>query len=295
MRASVGSERAQRYKFVEADIVDLDACRRACDSVDFVLHQAALGSVPRSIEDPLRTHAANATGFLNMLVAARDARVSRFVYAASSSAYGDHPALPKVEETIGDPLSPYAVTKRLNELYAQVFTRCYGMETIGLRYFNVFGPRQDPSGAYAAVIPRFVFAMLQGSPVTIYGDGETSRDFCYVDNVVAANLLAATADEPSAIGQVFNVAAGARTSLIELHRLLRDLIAERRPDLTFPAPTHAPFRAGDVRHSEADIAKAKRLLGYAPLRDVPEGLREALPWYEQHLTRDEQPMLNRAC
>jgi UDP-N-acetylglucosamine 4-epimerase len=230
-----------------------------------------------------------------MLVAARDANVRRFVYAASSATYGDHPALPKVEETIGDPLSPYAVTKRLNELYAQVFTRCYGMETIGLRYFNVFGPRQDPSGAYAAVIPRFVFAMLQGSPVTIYGDGETSRDFCYVDNVVAANLLAATADEPSAIGQVFNVAAGARTSLIELHRLLRDLIAERRPDLSFPAPTHAPFRAGDVRHSEADIAKAKRLLGYAPLRDVPEGLREALPWYEQHLTRDEQPMLNRAC
>jgi UDP-N-acetylglucosamine 4-epimerase len=293
VRASVGPARAERYRFIEADIVEPDACRRACESVDVVLHQAALGSVPRSIEDPLRTHAANATGFVNMLVAARDAGARRFVYAASSATYGDHPALPKVEEVVGSPLSPYAVTKRMNELYAQVFTRCYGIETIGLRYFNVFGPRQDPQGAYAAVIPRFVSAMLSGLPVTIYGDGETSRDFCYVDNVVAANLLAATTHEASAIAQVFNVAAGARTSLNELHALLRDVIAERRPGSTFPPPIHAPFRAGDVRHSEADIGKAKKLLGYAPLQDVRGGLREALPWYEQHLARDE-PALTRA-
>jgi UDP-N-acetylglucosamine 4-epimerase len=283
VQAAVGPARAARYRFIEADIVELDACQHGCESVDFVLHQAALGSVPRSIDDPLRTHATNATGFLNMLVAARDARVRRFVYAASSATYGDHAALPKVEEVIGAPLSPYAVTKRVDELYAQVFTRCYDIETIGLRYFNVFGPRQDPSGAYAAVVPRFVSAMLTGTPVTIYGDGETSRDFCYVDNVVAANLLAATTVEASAVGQIFNVAAGARTSLNELHRMLNELIAERRPTLSFPPPIHAAFRAGDVRHSEADIGKARRLLGYAPLHDVRTGLRDALPWYERHL------------
>jgi UDP-N-acetylglucosamine 4-epimerase len=292
VRATVGPDRAQRYRFVEANIVDPSVCRQACESVDVVLHEAALGSVPRSLEDPLSTHAANATGFLNMLVAARDAGVHRFVYAASSATYGDHPALPKVEDVVGSPLSPYAVTKRVNELYAQVFTRCYGIETIGLRYFNVFGPRQDPGGAYAAVIPRFVSAMLSGSPITIYGDGETSRDFCYVDNVVAANLLAATTRESSAIAQVFNVAAGARTSLNELHCLLRDVISERHPGSTFRAPIHAPFRAGDVRHSEADIGKAKGLLGFVPLQDVRGGLRQALPWYEQHLARDE-PALNR--
>jgi UDP-N-acetylglucosamine 4-epimerase len=283
VRAAVGRERGARYRFVEADIVDVAACRRACEGVDFVLHQAALGSVPRSIEEPLRTHATNASGFLNMLVAARDAGVRRFVYAASSATYGDHVALPKVEEIVGAPLSPYAVTKRVNELYAQVFTRCYGTETVGLRYFNVFGPRQDPSGAYAAVVPRFVAAMLAGEPVTINGDGETSRDFCYVDNVVAANLLAATTPETSAIGQVFNVAAGARTTLNELHGILRELISERSPARAFPPPVHAAFRAGDVRHSEADIGKARRLLGYLPLFDVRRGLREALPWYEQHL------------
>ena len=283
VRAAVGRERGERYQFLEADIVDLGACSRACEGVDFVLNQAALGSVPRSIDEPLRTHATNATGFLNMLVAARDAGVRRFVYAASSATYGDHVALPKVEEIVGAPLSPYAVTKRVNELYAHVFTRCYGIETIGLRYFNVFGPRQDPSGAYAAVVPRFVAAMLTGEPVTIYGDGESSRDFCYVDNVVTANLLAATTSEASAIGQVFNVAAGARTTLNELHGILRDLIAERCPTRSFPPPVHAAFRAGDVRHSEADIGKARRLLGYLPQFDVRRGLREALPWYEQHL------------
>jgi UDP-N-acetylglucosamine 4-epimerase len=281
VRAAVGRERGARYRFVEADIVDVAACRRACEGVDFVLHQAALGSVPRSIEEPLRTHATNASGFLNMLVAARDAGVRRFVYAASSATYGDHVALPKVEEIVGAPLSPYAVTKRVNELYAQVFTRCYGTETVGLRYFNVFGPRQDPSGAYAAVVPRFVAAMLAGEPVTINGDGETSRDFCYVDNVVAANLLAATTPETSAIGQVFNVAAGARTTLNELHGILRELISERSPARAFPPPVHAAFRAGDVRHSQAAIDQAVRLFAFRPTVGFEDGLARTVEYFRR--------------
>jgi UDP-N-acetylglucosamine 4-epimerase len=280
VREAVGPKRWKRHAFIEADIVDPQRCRAACANVDVVLHEAALGSVPRSIEDPLRTHAANATGFLNMLVGARDAGVRRFVYAASSSTYGDHPALPKVEHVIGAPLSPYAVTKFVDELYAGVFGRCYGLETIGLRYFNVFGERQDPSGAYAAVIPRFAAAMLREEPVTIHGDGETSRDFCYVANVVEANLLAAIVERPEAVGQVYNVAVGERTSLLELYDALRALIAERRPELRVPAPRHVEFRVGDVRHSEADIGKARRLLGYEPSWRVREGLRSALAWYE---------------
>lgn len=282
VRAAVGAERWQRHQFIEADIIDPGACRSACEGIDIVLHEAALGSVPRSIEDPLRTHAANATGFLNMLVGARDAGVRRFVYAASSSTYGNHPGLPKVEDAIGVPLSPYAVTKYLDELYANVFGLCYGMETIGLRYFNVFGPRQDPQGAYAAVVPRFAVAMLRELPVTIHGDGETSRDFCYVDNVVQANLLASTSANSETVGTVYNVAVGQRTSLNELHATLRDLIAERHPGLRFPAPVYAEFRVGDVRHSEADVGKARRLLGYWPAWDVRSGLRKALPWYEHH-------------
>ena len=282
VEASVGMARWRRHRFVEADIADPGACREACRDIDIVLHEAALGSVPRSIEDPLRTHSANATGFLNLLVAARDAGVSRFVYAASSSTYGDHPALPKVEDAIGAPLSPYAVTKYLNELYAGVFGRCYGMETIGLRYFNVFGARQDPDGAYAAVIPRFAAAMLAGLPITINGDGETTRDFCYVDNVVQANLLAATVDDPAAVGEVYNVAVGARMSLNELHATLRELIHARHPTLSIREPRYGDFRAGDVRHSEADIGKARRLLGYRPLWDARRGLGAALPWYERH-------------
>lgn len=282
VEASVGMARWRRHRFVEADIADPGACREACRDIDIVLHEAALGSVPRSIEDPLRTHSANATGFLNLLVAARDAGVSRFVYAASSSTYGDHPALPKVEDAIGAPLSPYAVTKYLNELYAGVFGRCYGMETIGLRYFNVFGARQDPDGAYAAVIPRFAAAMLAGLPITINGDGETTRDFCYVDNVVQANLLAATVDDPAAVGEVYNVAVGARMSLNELHATLRELILARHPALSIREPRYGDFRAGDVRHSEADIGKARRLLGYRPQWDARRGLAAALPWYERH-------------
>ena len=282
VRAAVGAARWRQHTFVEADIVDAAACRSACEGIDIVLHEAALGSVPRSIADPLRTHAANATGFLNMLAAARDAGVRRFVYAGSSSTYGDHPGLPKVEDAVGAPLSPYAVTKYVDELYAGVFGKCYGVETIGLRYFNVFGSRQDPEGAYAAVIPRFVTTMLGELPVTIHGDGETSRDFCYVDNVVQANLLAATVEDPAAVNQVYNVAVGGRTSLNALHAMLRDLIAKRHPELRFPAPVYDAFRQGDVRHSEADIGKARRLLGYTPAGDVRTGLAKALPWYEQH-------------
>jgi len=292
VRSLVGPLRWQRHQFIEGDLADITACRVACQGVDLVLHEAALGSVPRSIEDPLRTHAANATGFLNMLVAARDAGVRRVVYAASSSTYGDHPGLPKVEHAIGAPLSPYAVTKYLNELYAGVFGRCYGMETIGLRYFNVFGPRQDPEGAYAAVIPRFVDAMLRGAPVVINGDGDTSRDFCYVDNVVQANLLAATTERADAVGQVFNVAVGKRTTLNELHATLRALIAERHPRLPQCAPIHAAFRAGDVRHSEADVTKAGLLLGYRPEWTLAKGLLAALPWYERANARDGDRMTN---
>jgi len=280
VKAAVGAEAWRRHRFVEADIVDAGACRAACDGVDVVLHEAALGSVPRSIEAPLVAHAANASGFLNILVAARDAKVKRFVYAASSSTYGDHPGLPKVEDAIGRPLSPYAVTKYVNELYADVFGRCYGTPTIGLRYFNVFGPRQDPDGAYAAVIPRWAAAMLEGRPITIYGDGETTRDFCYIANVVQANLLAATTADAAAIGQIYNVAAGGRMSLNALYTILRDLTVRRHPEACVPLPVYEDFRAGDVRHSQADIGKAHRLLGYAPTYDARAGLAESLPWYD---------------
>ena len=280
VRSAVGEESWRRHTFIEGDVVDLATCRRACGNVDIVLHQAALGSVPRSIEDPLRTHAANATGFLNLLVAARDARVRRFIYAASSSTYGDHPGLPKVEDEIGSPLSPYAVTKYLDELYAQVFGRCYGVATVGLRYFNVFGPRQDPEGAYAAVIPRWAAAMLRGQSIVIYGDGETTRDFCYVANVVQANLLAATSADPNASGQIYNVAAGGRMSLNELYAVLCELVAERHRGILISPAIYEDFRAGDIRHSQADISKARRLLGYEPTHDLRSGLRVALPWYE---------------
>ena len=280
IRRAVGELAWQRHTFHEADIVDLAACRQACAGVDVVLHEAALGSVPRSMADPLATHAANATGFLNMLIAARDAEVKRFVYAASSSTYGDHPGLPKVEDEIGRPLSPYAVTKYLDELYADVFGRCYGVPTIGLRYFNVFGPRQDPQGAYAAVIPRWVAAMLSAKPIVIYGDGETTRDFCHVANVVQANLLAALEVDSAAIDQVYNIAVGGRMSLNELFGVLRELVIARHPGLRIPPPIHQPFRPGDVQHSQADISKARRLLGYRPTHDARQGLRDTLPWYE---------------
>ncbi|HSW22342.1 MAG TPA: SDR family oxidoreductase, partial [Burkholderiaceae bacterium] len=272
VRAAVGEAAWAHHRFIEDDIADAEVCRRACEGAELVLHQAALGSVPRSIKDPLNTHRANATGFLNMLVAAKDAGVARFVYAASSSTYGDSPTLPKVEDVIGRPLSPYAVTKYLNELYADVFGRCYNLPAIGLRYFNVFSARQDPEGAYAAVIPRWVASMLAARPCVINGDGQTSRDFCYVANAVQANLRAALVDDANAIGQVYNVAAGQRTSLLELHQLLAAALRERRADLTVAAPTFADFREGDVRHSLADISKVRSLLGYEPSHDVRAGL-----------------------
>jgi UDP-N-acetylglucosamine/UDP-N-acetylgalactosamine 4-epimerase len=277
VRSLTTAEQWARFRFMEGDIRELKDCQAACEGVQHVLHQAALGSVPRSLQDPLATHAANATGFLNMLVAAKDAKVERFVYAASSSTYGDHPALPKVEDRIGKPLSPYAVTKYLNELYADVFGRCYGLQTIGLRYFNVFGPRQDPNGAYAAVIPKWTAALLKGETVWINGDGETSRDFCYVANAVQANLLAATSG-PDAADQVYNVAVGDRTTLNDLFRVLRDNL-EAHGVAPTTRPQYRDFRAGDVRHSQADVSKAEARLGYKPTHRMGAGVAEAMPWY----------------
>jgi len=248
-------------------------------AVDYVLHQAALGSVPRSVEDPITTNGVNTTGFLNMLVAARDAKVKRFVYAASSSTYGDHPGLPKVEDTIGKPLSPYAVTKYVNELYADVFRKTYGLQSMGLRYFNVFGPRQDPNGAYAAVIPKWIASMIKNEPVCINGDGETSRDFCFIANVVQANLLAATTPKPEAVNQIYNVAVGERTTLNELYAQLHRNLLPRYPHLQGVQPVYRDFRAGDVRHSLADIGKAATLLGYQPTHRIGEGMDVAMGWY----------------
>lgn len=298
----VDSEQWTNFRFIQGDIRNLDDCRRAMHfassplagegksnvTVDYVLHQAALGSVPRSIEDPILTNQNNIDGFLNMLVAARDAGVKRFVYAASSSTYGDHPDLPKVEDKIGKPLSPYAVTKLVNELYADVFARTYGFKPIGLRYFNIFGRRQDPNGAYAAVIPKWIASMISNEPVYINGDGETSRDFCYIDNTVQANLLAATSENPDAANQVYNVAVGERTSLNELYVHLRDALARQFPHLKDALPVHRDFRAGDVRHSLADTSKAATCLGYQPTHRIGEGLHEAMEWYVQHLTQTGQ-------
>lgn len=286
VQSLVGAEAWRNFSFLEGDIRNLADCHAACAGVDYVLHQAALGSVPRSLEDPHTTNETNISGFLNMLTAARDAAVVRFVYAASSSTYGDHPALPKLEEQIGKPLSPYAVTKYVNELYADVFARCYGFETVGLRYFNIFGRRQDPDGAYAAVIPKWFAALLHGDTVYINGDGETSRDFCYIDNAIQANLLAACATEKEALNQVYNVAVGGRTSLNELYALVRDHVAGVYPAAESAVPTYRDFRAGDVRHSLADIGKAQRLLHYSPTHTVEEGLREAAQWYI-HRVRQE--------
>ena len=280
VRELVTAQQWARFSFIEGDICNLDACKTACTGVDYVLHQAALGSVPRSLENPIATNAANVSGFLNMLVAARDAKVARFVYAASSSTYGDHPDLPKVEDRIGKPLSPYAVTKYVNELYADVFARCYGLESIGLRYFNVFGPRQDPHGAYAAVIPKWIDAMIKGETIYINGDGETSRDFCYVANAVQANLLAATVLNQEAVNQVYNVAVGQRTSLNELFQILKSAINQRTESGPTTQCSHGPARAGDVRHSQAAIGKARDLLGYDPQADAKERLSAVHQWFK---------------
>ncbi|WP_303285457.1 NAD-dependent epimerase/dehydratase family protein [Marinobacter sp. SS8-8] len=281
VQALVSAEQWQRFSFIEGDIRILEDCRQACQGVDYVLHQAALGSVPRSINDPITTDGTNIRGFLNMLVAARDAGVSSFTYAASSSTYGDHPALPKVEDNIGKPLSPYAVTKYVNELYADVFAKTYGFNTIGLRYFNVFGKRQDPNGAYAAVIPKWAAAMIQGDNVFINGDGETSRDFCFIENAVQANLLAATAAQ-SAKNEVYNVAVGDRTTLNDLFNALQSALAESGRPYAKP-PINREFRAGDVRHSQADVSKAHRKLGYTPEYRIKEGIAKAMPWYIEHV------------
>jgi UDP-N-acetylglucosamine 4-epimerase len=282
VQSLVAQEQWARFTFIEGDIRNEEDCAKACEGVDYVLHQAALGSVPRSINDPTTTNAANITGFLNMLVAARDAGVKSFTYAASSSTYGDHPALPKVEGNIGKPLSPYAVTKYVNELYADVFATTYGFNTIGLRYFNVFGKRQDPNGAYAAVIPKWTAAMVSGEDVFINGDGETSRDFCFIENAVQANILAATADE-AAKNEIYNVAVGDRTTLNILFNSLKEALAENGVVYEKP-PVYRDFRSGDVRHSQADISKAASKLGYAPEYRIKEGIVKAMPWYLGHKT-----------
>ena len=283
VRDLVSPELWRNFCQIDGDIRDPGTCHRACKGVDFVLHQAALGSVPRSVENPGDSHASNVSGFLNMLVAARDNRVKRFVYASSSAVYGDHPGLPKIEDQIGECLSPYAVTKRANELYAHVFARCYGSQAVGLRYFNVFGPRQDPNGPYAAVIPKWIQSLIKDEPVCINGDGETSRDFCYVANVVQANLLAATSISAESVNQAYNVALHARTTLNQLFELLRTRLLPFYPHLSTSRPVYRDFRPGDVRHSEADIGKAERLLGYRPTHTIDQGLTEALDWYRHHL------------
>lgn len=283
VRKSVGEKAWESWSFIGGDIRDVATCMNSCKGVDYVLHQAALGSVPRSLENPLLTNACNVTGFLNMLVAARDANVRSFVYAASSSTYGDEPTLPKVENRIGNPLSPYAVTKYVNELYAKVFMDSYGIRTIGLRYFNVFGQRQDPNGAYAAVMPLWFEALLKNKPVLINGDGETSRDFCYIDNCVQANILAAAAEKEDAFGEVYNVAYGQRTTLNELFAFIRDEVAAFNPEAAKAKAEYQGFRAGDVRHSLADITKATTLLGYEPQYDVRKGLGLTARWYAENL------------
>jgi UDP-N-acetylglucosamine/UDP-N-acetylgalactosamine 4-epimerase len=270
-------------RFIEGDIRSPDACERACAGVDVVLHQAALGSVPRSIDDPISSNAANVSGFVNMLVAARNAGVGRFVYASSSAVYGDHPALPKVEAITGRAVSPYGLTKQVNELYADVFGVCYGYKSIGLRYFNVFGPRQDPNGAYASVIPAWIGALLRGQVPYINGDGSAARDFCHVDNVVQANLLAATVEDPAALGQAYNIALGDQTSLAELYTLIRDGVAQRFPEVKYVKAVHREPRRGDLQFSRADTSKAERLLGYRPAVRIREGLAQTIAWYADNL------------
>ena len=272
------------FHFINGDIRELKDCQKACEDVDYVLHHAALGSVPKSIKDPINTNKANIDGFLNMLVASKDARVKRFVYAASSSTYGDHPDLPKVEDKIGNPLSPYAVTKAVNELYAKVFAEAYGFKSIGLRYFNIFGKRQDPNGAYAAVIPKWISTILKKEDVFINGDGGTTRDFCYIDNTVQINLLAATTNNEKALDQIYNVAVNDRTSLNELHGMIEEKLIQRIDGLEKKEPIYRDFRIGDVRHSQADIAKASDLLGYHPTHKVSQGMEEALDWYVGNLS-----------
>jgi len=280
---ATGKDLINNFKFINGDIRDLKNCESACEGADYVLHHAALGSVPRSIEDPINTNKTNIDGFLNMLMASKNVNVKRFVYAASSSTYGDHPDLPKVEDKIGNPLSPYAVTKSVNELYASVFAKTYGFKTIGLRYFNIFGKRQDPKGAYAAVIPKWVSDILNKNDVFINGDGETSRDFCYIENTVQVNLLAAMSENEKAIDQVYNVALNHKTSLNDLYHMIENRLIERKPSLENKLPIYRDFRKGDVRHSQANINKAKKLLNYEPTHSISKGLDEVMDWYVQSI------------
>ena len=271
------------FTLIEGDIRNLDDCHKACKGVDFVLHQAALGSVPRSINDPITTNDVNVSGFLNMLVAARDAKVKRFVYAASSSTYGDSESLPKIEDKIGKPLSPYAITKYVNELYADIFNKTYGLNTIGLRYFNVFGRKQDPNGAYAAVIPKFVIQFLNYESPVINGDGSYSRDFTYIDNVIQMNMLALTTKNKEALNEVYNVAYGQRTDLNELVNLLKEYLSGFDSKIKDVEIKYGPNRIGDVPHSLASIQKAEKALGYSPKFDIKSGLKEAVKWYWKYL------------
>ena len=287
VRKAVGAERWKAMRFIEGDIRSLATCRQACEGAELVLHQAALGSVPRSIDDPLSSNDSNINGFLNMLTAARDAGVARFVYASSSAIYGDHPALPKVEPVIGKPLSPYGLTKGVNEQYAGVFAECYGFRAIGLRYFNVFGPRQNPDGEYSAVISAWIGALLRGQTAYVNGDGMNGRDFCYVENVVQANLLAAMVDNPAATNQAYNVALGEQTTLNELFEMIRLLLVPRLPHLQAVRPVHREPRRGDVRFSQADISKARKLLGFRPTHRVLEGLEKTVDWYAANLVAAE--------
>jgi len=282
VRALVGDQAMGRFHFIEGDICDLETCRRASGEVDLVLHQAALGSVPRSIEDPIASHRANVDGFVNVLAAAHGAGVKRVVYASSSSVYGDHPGLPKVEDAIGQPLSPYAATKRIDEVYAAVWQRSFGLELVGLRYFNVYGRRQDPNGPYAAVIPRWIAALASGAPCVIFGDGSQSRDFCYVDNAVQANILAAVGAS-SATGEVYNVGLEGRTDLVQLFRMLRDRVATRRPAAAAAEPEFTPPRPGDVQHSQASIDKIQERLGYSATHGIDQGLTETVTWFLERM------------
>ena len=284
VKKEVGPEKWKQFHFMEGDIRNLTDCMEICKGVNYILHQAALGSVPRSIDDPIKTNQSNIDGFLNMLVASRDNKVDRFVYAASSSTYGDHTSLPKKEDEIGKPLSPYAVTKLVNELYADVFSKIYGIQTIGLRYFNVFGKRQDPNGAYAAVIPKWISIFLNDRRPTINGDGTTSRDFCYIENVIEANILAATISNSKSVNKVYNVAFGQRTSLNRLFALIKENLAFYRSKISSIEPIYGPSRLGDVKHSLADISRAENLLGYHPQYGLGDGLKNSMAWYYIYLS-----------
>jgi len=291
VRRNVGEARWASFGFVEGDIRSPDTCNAACASVDVVLHQAGLGSVPRSIDKPLRTHDSNVNGFLNMLLSARDAGAERLVYASSSAVYGDHPALPKIESQIGRAMSPYGLSKVMNELYADVFATCYGFKSVGLRYFNVFGPRQDPDGPYASVIPAWLGALLRGETAYVNGDGSAARDYCHVDNVVQANLLAATVEDPQALGQAYNVAVGEQTTLNELFEIMRGQLSERLPHLRDARAVHRAPRRGDMLLSRADIGKASRLLGYQPVFDLRSGLSQTIDWYIENLALEQRSRL----